>query len=178
MSFELLIPVGRVLPLASAGGPFQRIAGRRGTVVRNAAEAREIGHLFGGRAARPAGPVVVVGADGRTPILIVTDGQVEASEMEDIAIAAAEKSAERVKATGSAMPFREYRERHGLPQREEVPALFAQALHDRMAKHRANPRTDPPRQPKFPTKPTVTVPGMPKAADAPAPAPVATKEIV
>ena len=156
----LLLPTRRAVPIAyGAQNPLARIGGRRRAPVFDGPQAKDIGHVFGGRAAKPQQPIVLVGADGRTPICIVTDGLVEAAEMEDIALEAQERAKARVKEHGTQIPFAEYRERHGLPAAEKMPELFAQALEDRIARHKQNPVSDPARQPLRPSRSmTMTVP--------------------
>ena len=103
----------------------------------------EIGHVFGGRKAMPNQPIVIEGADGETPTVILATGDTEASELEDLAIAAQEKSKERIKKTGQALPFNEFRERTGRPRREDVPQMLADAIEKRLDEQRRNWRTDP-----------------------------------
>lgn len=103
----------------------------------------EIGHVFGGRHATPNQPIVVEGADGDTPTVILADGECEASELEDLALAALEKSKERMKKTGSALDFDGFRERTGKPRKEDVPQLLAEAIERRLNEQKRNWRTDP-----------------------------------
>ena len=106
---ELLLPIGR--KIAYGTHKLQR-------KVKNAAyftDPKEIGHVFGGRAAMPNQPIILTGADGHTPIMIVTAGVSEAAEVEEIAIAAKEKGAAKLKSTGSQFDINSFRDRNGVP---------------------------------------------------------------
>lgn len=152
----LLIPSHRAMHVAHGQShPFARIGGHdaygrgRGAVFQDR-QVQEIGHVFGGRAARPFQPIILVAPDGKTPICLVTDGQTEASELEEIAAAAMERGAENLKKHGAHIRFDEWRERHHLPRREDVPDLYLQALRDYVTRNRANWRSAPkPRQDKY-----------------------------
>lgn len=91
----------------------------------------------------PAQPIVIEGADGETPTVILATGDTEASELEDIAIAAQEKSRARMKKTGQALPFDEIRERMGRPRREDVHRMMMEAVERRLTEQKRNWRTDP-----------------------------------
>ena len=95
------------------------------------------------------GEVVLIGADGHTPLIIAGLGETEVAEIEEIALAALEKQEKTMKETGgSPINFAKYREDNHLPPAEALDSLFRQALRDRMAKHRANPISDPARAPR------------------------------
>lgn len=118
--------------------------------VNNATEARDLAHRLGGRAAKPAREIVLVGPDGHTPVVIPGLGVTEAAELEDISIAVYEKQEKRLREGKPQVDFDALREREGLPPTKDFDPLFRQAVRDRIAKHRANPRTDPERQPLRP----------------------------
>lgn len=146
---RLLVPVGRQLFVPGMGMAVVPMAMRKHVsgIARGDSEAREIGHFFG-RTTKPDQPLMVVGPDERTPILIVGDGVTEAAEMEDLAQAAVAKQAETVKKTGSGYDFAEARERKGSVRREDFGRLASEAVLARIAKHKHNMRTDPPRKPQ------------------------------
>ena len=136
---DIWIPIAKKIPIHFGKHRLQRM-------IPTAAffeDPRDIGHVFGGRAARPVQPIVIEGADGETPTIIMATGDTDASELEDIAIAAKEKSRARMKATGMALPFDEFRERTGRPRREDVPQMLAEAIERRIEEQRKNWRTDP-----------------------------------
>lgn len=119
--------------------------------VNGAREAGEISYRMGGRAVRPKDPVVLIGPDGKTPILLVGAGETEAAELEELAQAVYEKGQRRISQGKTVIPFDEIREKRGYPAREKFSDLFKQALTDRMERHRRNPRSDPPKQHGTPT---------------------------
>jgi hypothetical protein len=78
---------------------------------------------------QPNTPIVLTAADGITPIMIVTEG-CEPEEIQEIAIATYEKSAEKVKRSsdGTMIDYRAYRERNGYWQKEEFDPAFRNGL--------------------------------------------------
>lgn len=140
---DLYIPMARLLPLAyGTDHPFARIEGS--AVFQD--DTDEIAHVFGGRSAKPNQPITIVGPDGRTPITILSDGETEAGELADLAQDAVERGRARLAKGGNVMDFAAYRERRGLPAHEDVRVAVAEAIAARIAHHRANPVTDPPRK--------------------------------
>jgi len=115
--------------------------------VNDAHDARDLAYRLGGRAVKPRREIVLVGPDGQSPIVIPGAGVTEAAELEEIALETYERDAARLRAGQPLVDFDRLREEAGLPARKEFDALFRQALRDRIARHRANPITDPPRRP-------------------------------
>ena len=115
--------------------------------VGSLAEAKDLAYALGGRAEKPMREVVLKGADGHTPVIIPGIGAAEAAEIEDIALAVYEDQEKRIREGRLAVDFDELRDRDGLPAREDFDPLFRQAIRDRVEAHRANPVTDPSRQP-------------------------------
>lgn len=95
-----------------------------GAFGRGAIDVNEIGHIYGGRNAKPTKPILVYGPDSRVLTLIVGAGEAETAELEDLAYAAVEKQTKRLRDDH----IGELRERAGLPPREQMPALRAEAL--------------------------------------------------
>ncbi len=120
------------------------------------AQARDLAYRLGGRAKKPPRELVLVGPDGKTPIIIPALGCCEAAELEDIAIAACEKQQAKLDKGQEAVDFDELRRREGRPIRTEFDPMFRQALRDRIAKHNINPVSDPSRQP-IPTRGLIPV---------------------
>lgn len=84
-------------------------------------------------------------------ILIAAEGVTPAAELQDLAITSYGRALEKVQRNkGMLVNSAEMRDKFGLPQAEEFDALFREALTDRIARHRANLITDPPRQPVMP----------------------------
>ena len=130
----------------NAGAIPLSMQGKVSGIVRNEHDAGEIGAAFG-RAAKPRKPIMLVGPDERTIILIVGDGVAEAAELEDLALATLNRQQERVRKQGRSLDFDALRERHGLMRREEVDPAIRQALIERIRRHQRSPITDPVRIP-------------------------------
>ena len=146
---DILIPIARRMPISY--GNRQKILSPsfRGNAVilRSKEEINLLSQIFGGRSARPRQEVIVVGPDGRTPILVAGLGVTEVSELEDVIYEGIERGEARIKKQGTQIPFAQIRERRGMPQANEFDTKFREALHDRIERHRRNPVSAPPRQP-------------------------------
>lgn len=139
MVAELLIPIGKKATIQFGKHRLQR-------VIPNAAffkDPRDIGHVFGGRAAMPNQPIVLQQPGAVTPTIIMTAGVSEAAEIEDLALEAQEKTAENLKKFGTTMDFDTIREKLGKPRREDVPQLMHDAIQRRIDEQKKNWRTDP-----------------------------------
>lgn len=144
---DLLVPVGRLFPLVMNRPQIpMSMQGLVSGHVRGMADAQEIGHAFG-RTRTPKLPLMVSGPDSRVPILVVGDGVTEAAELEDLAQEAIADQEERVKANSRGYDFDGAREKAGMVRREDFQQAMHDALEERIARHKANPVTDPPRQP-------------------------------
>lgn len=143
---DLLIPIGRRMPVAY-GNPQGVVNSTRAVVLRNKSDIANLGEIFGGRNAKPRQEIIVVGPDGRTPIMVVGLGVTEVAELEDVINEGVDRAKEKIKKYGTQMPFEEYRERHGLPRSEDFGTLFAEAVERRINEHKRNPRTNPARKP-------------------------------
>ena len=115
--------------------------GKNILIARNDAEIKEASYKAGGRAAKPK-VMAVVGPQGHLT-LIPGLGVVEAAEMGDLMSATLERQMDNIKRHGQAVPFAEIWEERGLPSQEQFPDALRQAARDRIARHKANPRTDP-----------------------------------
>ncbi len=72
-------------------------------------------------------------------------------EHRDVATEVWEKTTRKLAVgEGLVFDFDEAREKHGLIRREDVDTAVRYALRDAAAKHKASPRTNPGRQPKYP----------------------------
>lgn len=144
---ELLLPVARRLTVnADAIPPTMR--GRLTGVLRNKKDISEMAYAVGGRGVKPKKPLMILGPDERTVLLVVGDGVAEASELEDLAHAQLEKAEKNVKKYGRAFDFASARERAGVPQASEFDHLYRDALRRRIADHKRNPVSDPARVPQ------------------------------
>lgn len=152
---DLLVPCGRVLHLPGMGMATIPLSMRDklSGVARSDREAAEIGHWFG-RDTKPDKPMMLVGPDGRVPIVIMAEGETEAAELQDLAQEALAKQQEKVAATGRGFDFEEAREKAGMPRAEDFGRIASDAVQERIARHKANPITDPARIPQY--APTTT----------------------
>ena len=114
-----------------------------GAFGRGGIDISEIGHIFGGRSAKPERPMLVYGPDSRVLTMVVGGGEAEAAELEELALAASEKMVERKKDDYMA----QLREEAGRPPREKVTELVSEALRDHGRDQIANPSNYPKRTP-------------------------------
>jgi len=142
---DLLIPIGRRIPvvLNEHGVPLA-LRGQVSGAVRGDADARDIAYAFG-RDAKPVQPILVYGPDDRVLTVVMGNGLTEAAELQDMALEVMERNRERQRSQGGTVNFDELREEAGLVPREQYDAAFRDALRRRVARHRANPITDPAR---------------------------------
>jgi hypothetical protein len=139
---DIWIPIARKVPLVM--NPFVVPYAMRGQVsgiVQDATAAKEIGHAFG-RDTLIDQPFMVASHGARA--VVMTEGVTEAAELEDLALEALDRQEERAKNDWVAQE----RERKGFARREDFPQMFSDALQERIARHKRNPVTDPPRVPK------------------------------
>ncbi len=142
---DLMVPVGYVAPRTIA--PLLSAAANEET-------ASSIVDMFGGdRHYKPTAPIMLVGPDGRTPIILITEGEVEAAELQDMALEAIGNQEERISSFGRGLNFDELRERDGYVRREDAGNAIKDAIAARIAHHLQNPVTDPFRQPRYAERP-------------------------
>ena len=146
---ELLLPVARRLTVNADAIPLA-MRGRLAGVLRNKADIAEMAYAVGGRGVKPKKPLMIVGPDERTVLLVVGDGVAEAAELEELAYHQLEKAEGEVKKHGRAFDFQSARERRGIPQAGEFDGLYRDALRRRIAAHKRNPFSDPARVPHRP----------------------------
>ena len=146
---ELLLPIGR-RPLVNADAIPPAMRAQLTGVLRNKNDIAEMAYLVGGREVKPKKPLMIVGPDAHTVLLVVGDGVAEAAELEELAYHQLEKAEGEVKKHGRAFDFASARERKGLPQASEFDTLYREALSRRIADHKRNPFSDPSRTPQRP----------------------------
>lgn len=122
MSDELLVPVGRKLPLSVARTVHQ--CGHT--------SAGDIGYALG-RGSMPQKPIYLYRADGSVAI-IAGLGKAEAAELEDLALK---------KLADKPFDFAEARDRAGMPPAEKFDENFRDALQRKNERYKRNSRTDP-----------------------------------
>lgn len=116
-------------------------------VCRSLTDCSELDKWFGDAEFCPLQPVLLL-IPGH-PVLLVGMGYATVAELRDDAENLWGKYTERLERRGSIVDFDELREKARLPKREDVKALTAEAFKERINQHRANPVTDPPRQPCY-----------------------------
>ena len=141
---DLLLPIGYV----QHRGVPQTMRSTSNRAVGNHQEAGDLAYMLGGRSAMPKAPVLVWGPDNRTVIMLVGDGVTEAAELQDMALEAIERQEEQIARNGRGMDYDAMREKHGYVSRENAGNAISDAIAERIAHHKANPVTDPFRQPR------------------------------
>lgn len=136
----------RIPPIDWQGVPVQ-YRGRVSAVCRTADECGELVRWFGDAAFCPYLPVMLLVPGADAPTLIAGLGYATAAELQDCAVVTWERQTGRLKKDGRLLDYDTLREKHGLMRREDVDASIRQALRDRVAQHKANPVSDPPRVP-------------------------------
>jgi hypothetical protein len=95
----------------------------------------------------PLLPVMVMVPGAPAPTIIPGFGHATAAELRDCAVVVWHQQTEKLVKMGRLFDFDDLRERRGLMRREEVDPATREAMLRRIQKHRANPVTDPFRQP-------------------------------
>lgn len=139
----------RVAPINWEGVP-PKFRGQCSAVCRTAQECGELVRHFGSPDFCPMLPVMVLVPGGDAPLLIAGMGIASAAELQDCAVVAWHQNTEKIAKQGHLLDFDSLREKHGLMRREEVDAAVRQAMRDRVARHKANPISDPPRKLVYP----------------------------
>ncbi len=141
------MPIARRLTVNADAIPLA-MRGKLTGVLRNKGDIAEMAYAVGGRGVKPKKPLMILGPDERTVLLVVGDGVAEASELEELAYAQLEKAERNVKKHGRAFDFAAARDRAKVPQASEFDSLYRDALRRRVAGHKRNPFSDPARVPQ------------------------------
>ena len=131
----------RAVPPVNWTGVPDRYVGKASAVCRSLAECEDLVKWFGMAEFQPYLPVLVKAPQGWTAITGM--GYATVAELQDCAIVLWNRQIQ-------AIDWDERRERARLMRREDVAAEMADALTRRIAQHKANPVTDPFRQPRYP----------------------------
>ena len=125
---------------------LRALKGKVSAVCRSKQECADLVHWFGDPEFAPFNPILLLipGA----PQQIAGMGYAPAAELRDQAVAVWEIISERVEKKGRPVDFDDLRERNRLMRKEDVDTAMREALWDRIQRHKASPRTDPPRQPR------------------------------
>lgn len=144
---DLLLPIGYV----DDKNAIAKMGKAVSTGARGMKEAGSIVEMLGGDPRfKPTAPILLIGPDGRTPILLIGDGVTEAAELQDMAMAAIGQQEAEIAAHGRGMDYDKLREKHGAVRRDEAGKAISDAIAARIAHHQQNPITDPFRQPRRP----------------------------
>ena len=143
-----ILTATHIAPIDWKGVPAS-FKGKLSAVCRTAEECEGLVRWFGSPDFCPQLPLMVL-IPGAAPSLIAGFGYATAAELQDCAVYAWHKNTEQIAKTGGLLDFDAARERAGLIRREEVDAATRNAFRDRIAHHKANPITDPFRQPVYP----------------------------
>lgn len=117
---ELLLPIGHHIVVP------QSLQGQ----VHGVGDPNEIGRAFG-RGAMPDKPLYLVSPDERTVLLVIADGKTEAAELEDLAIAAADKARRKAERGERGYDFEAARDRAGYPSASKFNDLFRESLEEK-----------------------------------------------
>ena len=139
----------KVPPINWVGVP-ESYVGKCSAVCRTAQECSDLVLWFGSADFCPVQPVLVLIPGADAPIAIAGMGYATAAELQDCAIVTWYDKSQKIEKDGTMFDFDTLRERRGLMRREEVDAATREAMVERVAKHKANPISDPARQPQFP----------------------------
>ena len=142
------IHAAKRIPVINWKGVPGSFKGKLSAVCRTAAECDELIHWFGSPDFCPNLPIMVM-VPGVQPTLILGLGYATAAELRDCAVVTWHTQAEKLAATGRVLDFDALRDRRGLMRREKVDTEVREAMLRRVAKHKANPITDPPRRLKY-----------------------------
>lgn len=163
MAWELLVPIAKAQPLYVANQaevPWALRPWVAGAFGAGAIPLSEIGHIYGGRAARPTKPIMVFCPNTKAISFVVGGGQAEAAELEELAYAQQEQMARRPMAERMA----EWRERRGYPTQEAAQGQIAESLRERGRDQIRNPSKYPRRRKPDPNRyrrlPELTERGM------------------
>lgn len=139
---DLMLPTGFIPPRSMGRSVAAQATGMR--------DAMSIVDALGrGPRFKPQAPLMLIGPDGSTPILLIGDGVTEAAELQDMAMEAIGNQQERVAEYGRGLDFEKLREKHGYVKREQAGMAIKDAIAARIAHHKQNPVTDPFRQPRY-----------------------------
>ena len=139
---DLIVPIARVVDIVVSPGdvPFDLQGQVSGRMQWDAVS--DFAHAVG-RTKMPKKPLMVVGPDSGVPIIVMVDGDTEASEMEDRALAAIDKQQEQIKKTGRAMDFDNLREENGMVRREDFGKALSEGFQRNAEYLRTHQVTDP-----------------------------------
>jgi len=143
------VHMAKLVPPIDYTGVPASFVGKLSAVCRTANECYELAAWFGSPHFAPNLPVMILVPGADAPTLIAGMGYATAAELRDCAVVTWYQQIEKL-AKGDVLDFDALRERRGLMRREDVDAAAREALLRRIAQHKANPVSDPARQPMYP----------------------------
>jgi hypothetical protein len=154
---EIFTPRGGQRPVFNPEYIPEGLHGKEGIlgVITTADEASQVDKILGGPDARPRGMLIIQvpnyrDEQDRPVIIAIVCDDAAPAEIRDNVVEAWGKAEKRRDSGLGLVDFDEKRERFGLVPRSEFDANIKNALADRIAKHKANPISDPARQPLLP----------------------------
>ncbi len=154
-----------VAPIDWEGVP-ESYVGKCSAVVRSAQECADLVRHFGSADFCPNLPVLVMVPGADAPVAIAGMGYASAAELQDCAIVTWHDKSAKLANGGKLLDFDALREKRGLMPRDKVDAATREAMLDRVAKHKANPISDPQRVPERPNPTNKTKFAIKEALDA------------
>ena len=141
-------PAEREIDWSTIPAQFRPLHGKLSAVCRSKEECADLVHWWGlGPEYCPFKPVLLLVPGA--PQQIAGLGQATAAEIRDQAVAVWELIAEDMSKRGRPVDFDDLRERASLRRKEDVDTDMREGFWDRIQRHKAAPRTDPPRQPHY-----------------------------
>jgi hypothetical protein len=136
--------------------------GQVSAVVRSAQEAEDLVRFFGGErnaSFQPYYPVLLVFPGYLHCAPVQGAGVTTVAELRDLCVHWWGRTEERLRQNGGRLfDFAALRDEAGYPQREDADAMVRQAMRDAAARHKANPITNPGRDPMRDTYPRQSFP--------------------
>lgn len=135
----------RIPPLDWEGVPSNLRSKKVSAICRNSQECEDLIRWFGDEHFCPLLPVMVLVKNAQ-PVMIAGMGFATVAELRDCAVVTWRQHEAK---GGKIFDFDALREKHGLMRREDVDAATREAMKTRIAEHKANPVTDPFREPQY-----------------------------
>ena len=123
--------------------------GKVSAVCRSLRDCEDLVHWYGAAEFCPFKPILMV-IPGVGFVQLEGMGYASAAELRDDAVQIWITKTERALSGQTVVDFDDLRERRGLMRSEDVPAAMGEAFQERIRQHKANPITDPARQPLYP----------------------------
>lgn len=100
------------------------------------------------RAFKPDANILIWAYDNATPVVLMQDDGMEVAEMADMIMEIIDHQREQHEAHGRGLDYDTLRERNGYVSRDRASNVMMDKIQERVARHLANPVTDPFREPR------------------------------